>query len=106
VWLLNTGWTGGPYGTGKRFSLKYTRAFVTAILHGSLAKAEYHQDPIFGLNIPKAVHGVPSEVLMPRNTWADGAAYDASAKKLAAAFRENEKQFEMPANVKAVGPRG
>jgi phosphoenolpyruvate carboxykinase (ATP) len=106
VWLLNTGWTGGPYGTGKRFSLKYTRAFVTAILDGSLAKAEYHQDPIFGLSIPKAVHGVPSEVLMPRNTWADGAAYDASAKKLAAAFRENEKQFEMPANVKAVGPRG
>jgi phosphoenolpyruvate carboxykinase (ATP) len=106
VWLLNTGWTGGPYGVGKRFSLKYTRAFVTAILDGSLAKAEYHQDPIFGLSIPKAVPGVPSEVLMPRNTWADGAAYDASAKKLAAAFRENEKQFEMPANVKAVGPRG
>jgi phosphoenolpyruvate carboxykinase (ATP) len=111
VWLLNTGWTGGPYGTGSRFQLKYTRAFVTAILNGSLAKAEYHQDPVFGLSIPKSIpetNGVkvPAEVLMPRNTWKDGAAYDAQAKKLAAGFRENEKQFDMPANVKAAGPRG
>jgi phosphoenolpyruvate carboxykinase (ATP) len=106
VWLLNTGWTGGPYGVGSRFKLAYTRAFVTAILDGSLAKADYQVDPIFGLSIPKAVPGVPTEVLMPRNTWKDGAAYDAAAKKLAAAFRENEKQFDMPANVKAVGPKG
>ncbi|HEX2838124.1 MAG TPA: phosphoenolpyruvate carboxykinase (ATP) [Phycisphaerales bacterium] len=105
VWLLNTGWTGGPYGTGKRFSLKYTRAFVTAILDGSLAKAEYHQDPVFGLHIPKAVPGVPSEVLMPRNTWADGNAYDTQAKKLAKSFRENDKTFDMPEAVRAAGPR-
>jgi phosphoenolpyruvate carboxykinase (ATP) len=105
VWLLNTGWTGGPYGTGKRFSLKYTRAFVTAILDGSLAKAEYHQDPVFGLHIPKSVPGVPSEVLMPRNTWADGNAYDTQAKKLAKSFRENDKAFDMPEAVRAAGPR-
>jgi phosphoenolpyruvate carboxykinase (ATP) len=105
VWLLNTGWTGGPYGVGKRFSLKYTRAFVTAILDGSLAKAEYHQDPVFGLHIPKAVHDVPTEVLMPRNTWKDGAAYDAQAKKLAAGFRDNDKQFDMPDAVRNAGPR-
>jgi phosphoenolpyruvate carboxykinase (ATP) len=106
VWLLNTGWTGGPYGVGHRFSLKYTRAFVDAILDGSLSKAEYHTDPVFGLHIPKAVPGVPSEVLMPRNTWKDGAAYDASAKKLATAFRANDKQFEMPDAVRGAGPRG
>jgi phosphoenolpyruvate carboxykinase (ATP) len=109
VWLLNTGWTGGPYGTGSRFSLKYTRAFVTSILNGSLAKAEYHQDPVFGLHIPKAIPAVdgvqvPSEVLMPRNTWKDGSAYDSTAKKLAAAFRANEKQFDMPENIRNAGP--
>ncbi len=106
VWLLNTGWTGGPYGTGHRFKLAYTRAFVTAILDGSLAKATFAPDPVFGLPLPTSVPGVPSEVLKPRNTWKDGAAYDAKAKELAAKFRENEKQFEMPANVKAAGPRG
>ncbi|MBS0197547.1 MAG: phosphoenolpyruvate carboxykinase (ATP) [Planctomycetes bacterium] len=105
VWLLNTGWTGGPYGTGQRFSLKYTRAFVTAILDGSLAKADYHADPIFGLSVPKAVPGVPSEVLLPRNTWKDGAAYDTQAKKLAAQFRQNDKGFDMPESVRAAGPR-
>ncbi len=106
VWLLNTGWTGGPYGVGNRFSLKYTRAFVSAILDGSLAKAEYHQDPVFGLHIPKSVAGVPSDVLMPRNTWKDGAAYDTTAKKLAADFRNNDKQFDMPEAVRNAGPRG
>ncbi|MFO0857360.1 MAG: phosphoenolpyruvate carboxykinase (ATP) [Phycisphaerales bacterium] len=106
VWLLNTGWTGGPYGVGNRFSLKYTRAFVNAILDGSLAKAEYQTDPVFGLHIPKAVAGVPSEVLMPRNTWKDGAAYDTTAKKLAADFRNNDKQFDMPEAVRGAGPRG
>ncbi len=106
VWLLNTGWTGGPYGVGNRFSLKYTRAFVNAILDGSLAKAEYQTDPVFGLHIPKSVPGVPSEVLMPRNTWKDGAAYDTTAKKLAADFRNNDKQFEMPESVRGAGPRG
>ncbi|MDX2131742.1 MAG: phosphoenolpyruvate carboxykinase (ATP) [Planctomycetota bacterium] len=106
VWLLNTGWTGGAYGTGKRFSLKYTRAFVTAILDGSLAKAEYHTDPVFGLHIPKAVHDVPTDVLMPRNTWADPRAYDAQAAKLAKGFRDNDATFDMPEAVRAAGPRG
>jgi phosphoenolpyruvate carboxykinase (ATP) len=106
VWLLNTGWTGGPYGTGSRFKLAYTRAFVTAILDGSLAKAQYEPDPVFGLNLPTAVHDVPSEVLKPRNTWKDKAAYDAQASKLARLFRENDKQFDMPEAVRAAGPRG
>ncbi len=106
VWLLNTGWTGGAYGVGSRFKLSYTRAFVTAILNGTLAQAKFTADPIFGLPLPESVAGVPAEVLKPRNTWKDGSAYDAQAKKLAAAFRENEKQFDMPGNVKAAGPRG
>ena len=105
MWLLNTGWTGGPYGTGSRFKLSYTRAFVTAILDGSLAKAEYQTDPVFGLHLPKAVPGVPSEVLLPRNTWKDGAAYDAQARKLAQQFRDNDKTFDMPEAVRAAGPK-
>ncbi|MEX2219277.1 MAG: phosphoenolpyruvate carboxykinase (ATP) [Phycisphaerales bacterium] len=106
VWLLNTGWTGGPYGTGSRFKLAYTRAMVTAILNGSLAKAEFKPDPILGLPLPTAVPGVPTEVLNPRNTWKDGAAYDAQAKKLARLFRDNDARFEMPEPVRAAGPRG
>ncbi len=105
VWLLNTGWTGGKYGEGERFKLAYTRAFVTAILNGKLAHARYSPDAIFGLPIPEAVEGVPSEVLHPRNTWADKGAYDAMAKKLAGGFRENDKKFEMPDAVRAAGPR-
>ena len=105
VWLLNTGWTGGAYGTGSRFKLAYTRAFVTAILDGSLAKAEYQTDPVFGLHLPKAVPGVPSEVLQPRNTWKDGAAYDTQATKLAKLFRDNDKTFDMPESVRSAGPR-
>ncbi|HYD00142.1 MAG TPA: phosphoenolpyruvate carboxykinase (ATP) [Phycisphaerales bacterium] len=105
VWLLNTGWTGGPYGTGHRFSLKYTRAFVTAILNGTLKNAKFTPDPVFGLAIPDRVEGVPSEVLNPRNTWKDGAAYDAKARELAAKFRENDKKFDMPEAVRAAGPR-
>ena len=105
VWLLNTGWTGGKYGEGHRFKLAYTRAFVTAILNGTLAKAKFTPDAIFGLPIPDAVEGVPSDVLQPRNTWKDKAAYDAMAKKLAQGFRDNDKKFEMPDAVRAAGPR-
>lgn len=105
VWLLNTGWTGGPYGVGKRFSLKYTRAMVTSILNGSLANAKFTPDEVFGLPIPNAVPEVPSEVLNPRNTWTDGAAYDAQARKLAKGFRDNDKGFDMPDAVRAAGPR-
>jgi phosphoenolpyruvate carboxykinase (ATP) len=106
VWLLNTGWSGGAYGTGSRFKLAYTRAMVTAILNGSLASAKFSPDPIFGLPIPAAVPGVPPEVLNPRNTWKDGSAYDTQAKKLAKLFRENDAKFEMPETVRGGGPRG
>ncbi len=105
VWLLNTGWTGGKYGQGKRFDLKYTRAFVTAILNGTLAKATFSPDAIFGLPIPTSVDGVPSEVLQPRNTWADKSAYDAMARKLSQGFRDNAAKFEMPEAVRSAGPR-
>jgi len=104
VWLLNTGWTGGPYGSGSRFKLAYTRAFVTAILDGSLRSATFTKHPIFGLQMPSAVHGVPSEVLDPRNTWADKAAYDAKAKDLAARFRANDAKFAITSEVRAAGP--
>ena len=106
VWLLNTGWTGGPYGVGNRFSLKYTRAFVSAILNGTLRNAKFTPDAVFGLPLPEAVDGVPSEVLHPRNTWKDGAAYDVQAKKLALGFRENDKKFDMPDAVRKAGPKG
>jgi phosphoenolpyruvate carboxykinase (ATP) len=110
VWLLNTGWTGGPYGVGNRFKLSYTRTFVTRILDGSLAKVPFETHPIFGLQMPTAVEGVPSDVLNPRNTWvggpgADKAAYDAKATELAKKFRENESKIKMTAEVIAAGPR-
>ncbi len=106
VWLLNTGWTGGAYGTGQRFSLKYTRAMVDAILDGSLSGASFSEDPVFGLHIPSAVDGVPDEVLNPRNTWADKDAYDKQASDLAGRFRKNDQTFEMADAVRAAGPRG
>ncbi len=106
VWLLNTGWTGGPYGTGERFSLRYTRAMVTAILDGSLAGATFTHDDFFGLELPDAVANVPGEVLNPRNTWSDKAAYDAQASKLAGMFRKNDETFDMSDAVRAAGPKG
>lgn len=106
VWLLNTGWSGGPYGVGKRFSLKYTRAMVNAILDGSLSDASFKEDPIFGLCIPEEVEGVPTGVLNPRNTWSDKAAYDKMAHELAGKFRKNDESFEMTDKVRAAGPRG
>ncbi len=88
VWLVNTGWTGGPYGVGSRMKLGYTRAMVRAALSGELDAVPTVTDPLFGLAVPQAVRGVPSEVLSPRRTWADPAAYDAQARKLAAMFRQ------------------
>jgi len=105
VWLLNTGWTGGPYGTGQRFKLAYTRAMVTSILNGSLASAKFTPDEVFGLPLPGAVPGVPAEVLHPKNTWKDKAAYETQAKKLAKLFKENDATFEMPEAVRKAGPR-
>ncbi|MEQ9206296.1 MAG: phosphoenolpyruvate carboxykinase (ATP) [Phycisphaerales bacterium] len=104
VWLLNTGWSGGPYGTGERFSLKYTRAMVTAILDGSLSNTPTEEHPIFGLHMPTSVPNVPDEVLNPRNTWADKAAYDAKASELATLFRKNDTKYNLPADILSGGP--
>ena len=107
VWLINTGWSGGPYGTGKRIRLAYTRAMVNAALDGDLDDVRAELDPFFGLAIPVEVKGVPSGVLNPRKTWADVAAYDAQAKKLAAMFRENFEKFgSVDPAIKNAGPRG
>lgn len=106
VYLVNTGWTGGPYGVGQRMHLPYTRAMVTAALNGALKEVNYVQDPIFGLHIPESCPGVPSEVLMPKNTWSDPEAYDKTARQLAQRFIENFKKFEgVGEAVKAAGPK-
>jgi phosphoenolpyruvate carboxykinase (ATP) len=93
-WLVNTGWTGGAFGTGSRMPIKATRALLNAALDGSLANAEMRVDPHFGFRVPVAVPGVDSKILNPRDTWADKAAYDAQARKLVAMFRDNFKKFE------------
>ena len=107
VYLVNTGWTGGPYGVGTRMKLKYTRAMVTAALNGTIEKSEFIHDDIFNVDIPKEIIDCPSEVLNPRETWGDKAAYDAQAKKLAAMFKENfEKKYpDMPVEIKNAGPK-
>lgn len=108
VWLVNTGWTGGPYGTGERMKLPWTRTMVRAALDGSLDAATFTTDPVFGLSVPTAVTGVPSEVLTPRSTWSDTAAFDAQARRLAAMFRDNFRAFadQVPEAVVAAGPQG
>ena len=108
VWLVNTGWSGGAYGVGKRMKLSHTRAMVRDALNGALAKTPVRTDPVFGLQVPTVVDGVPTEVLDPRGTWSDAAAYDAQASKLAQMFRENIKKFGdavMP-DILAAGPTG
>ena len=92
-WLVNTGWTGGAYGTGSRMPIKATRALLNAALDGSLANGEFRKDPNFGFEVPVAVAGVDSAILDPRGTWADKAAYDATAKKLVGQFVDNFAQF-------------
>ena len=106
VWLVNTGWTGGPYGVGKRMKIAYTRAMIRAALSAALDTVAYARDPIFNLDIPVSCPDVPSDVLQPRSTWADGAAYDAAAASLAQMFVENFKTFEqgVTAEVLAAGP--
>jgi len=107
VWLINTGWSGGPYGIGKRIALEHTRSIVNEVLAGTLDSAKTQTDPIFGLAVPVAINGVPPNVLKPRATWKDGAAYDAQAKKLAAMFRDNFEKFEnVDAAIKNAGPKG
>ncbi|MCB0098367.1 MAG: phosphoenolpyruvate carboxykinase [Caldilineaceae bacterium] len=107
VWLINTGWTGGPYGVGSRMKLAHTRAMVHAALEGTLVDVPMQVDPIFGLAIPTSCPGVPSEVLNPRNTWADPVAYDAQAMKLANMFCTNFKTFagSVTPEVLAAGPQ-
>jgi phosphoenolpyruvate carboxykinase (ATP) len=107
VWLVNTGWTGGPYGVGSRMKIAYTRAMITAALTGQLDKVEYKKHPIFNLDVPVTCPGVPDGVLDPRSTWPDAAKYDEQAGKLAKMFVDNFKTFEgdvAPA-VKAAGPK-
>jgi len=94
AWLVNTGWSGGGYGVGKRMKLPWTRAIIDAIHDGSLAGAETQVDPNFGLNVPTACAGVPAEILDPKNTWADGKAYDEAARKLSQLFADNEATFD------------
>jgi phosphoenolpyruvate carboxykinase (ATP) len=93
VWLVNTGWSGGAYGTGSRMSLKITRALITAALKGELDHVEYKTHRVFGLNIPQSCPNVPDEVLNPRNTWADKEVYDKKANELAQAFNQNFEKF-------------
>ena len=106
-WLVNTGWIGGPFGIGERIKIPLTRAMINAALQGKLSKIPTEQDPIFGLQIPKSCEGVPSEILNPRNTWADANAYDEKAREVAARFRENFEKFTGNASqgVRDAGPR-
>ncbi|MEC2071826.1 phosphoenolpyruvate carboxykinase (ATP) [Alkalihalophilus marmarensis] len=105
VFLVNTGWSGGPYGVGKRMNLPYTRAMIQAALQGELRQTETAVDPFFGLHVPLHCPGVPDEVLHPRDTWTDKAAYDEKAKQLAADFQENFKKFENVSDeIKSAGP--
>ena len=106
-WLVNTGWTGGAYGTGSRMPIKATRALLNAALDGSLKGATYREDPNFGFMVPVAVDGVDASILDPRSTWADKDAYDAQATKLAGMFIENFKKFESHVQpyVRAAAPK-
>jgi phosphoenolpyruvate carboxykinase (ATP) len=106
VWLINTGWTGGPYGIGKRMSIAHTRAMVNAALDGLLDEVPTEPEPFFGLQIPLHCPGVPDTVLKPSLTWSNPADYNAQAKKLAAMFSKNFQQFadQASAEIFAAGP--
>ncbi|MFV2000883.1 MAG: phosphoenolpyruvate carboxykinase (ATP) [Acidimicrobiia bacterium] len=108
VWMINTGWTGGPHGTGYRIDIPHTRAMLNAALAGDLDDVEYVTDPIFGLSTPTEVPGVPSELLIPRGAWDDTDAYDIQAKKLARMFAENFDQYAQGVDRVVIdsGPRG
>ncbi|MEI7979906.1 MAG: phosphoenolpyruvate carboxykinase (ATP), partial [Bacteroidota bacterium] len=93
VWLINTGWSGGAYGTGSRMKLSFTRAMITAALNGELNNVTFEEHPVFGYQMPTTCPNVPVEILNPRNTWADKDGYDAQANKLAAMFVKNFEQY-------------
>jgi phosphoenolpyruvate carboxykinase (ATP) len=105
-WLMNTGWTGGAYGTGRRMPLQFTRALLNAALSGKLKYASFRRDQIFGLDVPLDVEGVPPHLLDPRRTWQDKLAYDTQAKQLVGMFAENFKRFESDVDpeVRSAGP--
>ncbi|HWZ16963.1 MAG TPA: phosphoenolpyruvate carboxykinase (ATP) [Mucilaginibacter sp.] len=102
VWLINTGWTGGPYGTGKRMKLKYTRAMITAALNGELDNVQYHEHPIFNLQIPASCPNVPDNLLDQKKTWANGNNYDDKANDLALAFIKNFEQYANLSNTDVI----
>jgi phosphoenolpyruvate carboxykinase (ATP) len=106
-WLVNTGWSGGPFGVGERMAISHTRALLRGALDGSLTKMAFHKEPFFGLAIPAHVPGIPDEVLDPRQSWADKAAYDKMAKQLIGRFEANFAGFEagVGEDVKAVAIR-
>jgi len=103
VWLINTGWTGGAYGTGTRMSIAHTRALLRAVLDGSLTGARFVRDPFFGLMMPQDIPGIPNDILDPRQSWSDKAAYDRAAADLVARFEKNFATFQgtVPDDVKA-----
>jgi phosphoenolpyruvate carboxykinase (ATP) len=105
-WLINTGWSGGPYGVGRRMSLPYTRAIVRAALAGQLDGVTYFIDPVFGLHVPMSCPGVPAEILNPRDTWPDKTAYDEKARELAGRFHENFGKFaaDVTDSIRQAGP--
>ena len=105
VYLVNTGWSGGPYGEGSRIDLGYTRAIVRAAIDGSLARQSYVTHPVFGLAMPTACPGVPDAILDPRGTWRDGREYDRAAQALAARFVENQARFDLDPAILAAAPR-
>jgi phosphoenolpyruvate carboxykinase (ATP) len=108
VWLVNTGWTGGPYGVGKRMSLAHTRRLVSAALSGELANVPFTPDPIFGVLVPQSCPGVPADILWPRNTWQKPDEYDAKARHLAGLFQNNFKTYAATVSqeVRQAGPKG
>ena len=107
VWLVNTGWTAGPYGVGHRIPIPHTRAMIRAVLGGTIPSDGLRRDPLFGVGIPTAVPDVPSEVLDPRSTWEDGAAYDAQARRLSEMFRDNFQRYsdQTSDGVRAAAPK-
>jgi phosphoenolpyruvate carboxykinase (ATP) len=106
VWLVNTGWTGGPYGVGERFKIAYSRAVIAAAISGELEDVAFTPDPVFGFEVPQHCPGIPAEVLDPRSTWADPREYDVKAAELARLFAANFEQYAATAGpeVAAAGP--
>jgi phosphoenolpyruvate carboxykinase (ATP) len=107
AWLLNTGWVGGPYGVGKRISIRHTRNLLTAALDGSLLNVEYYTDPVFGFQVPKTCPNVPDDVLYPAKAWHSQEQYDQKYHQLAARFIENFKKFadHTSPEVREAGPK-